>query len=146
MIGLAVLLGILALGMSYTLLGRFPVLRTAGGEAAGMPEGGTAVARLDTQIEPDLEERVTSIMRTLSGAGGGDAPQEPEDALPVIDSFDAARDVIVVELPGHLADVAEIEVRADGTGSIVSIGGTDIARVLGAIPSPEEAVRLVVVD
>ncbi|MDF0601806.1 hypothetical protein P1J78_13755 [Psychromarinibacter sp. C21-152] len=148
--------------MSFLLL-----TRHTGAQLVGVGDGPAAAgdtgAADETRIEPGLEERVAAIMRALGGDGTGEDGTGVGSAaeggagdggvvetgakaaeLPVIESFDASRDVIVVELPEGLSLSPEIAVRQDGDSSIVSIDGIDLARIRGAGPDAEEALRLVI--
>lgn len=155
MLGLAAFLGFVALALS---------LEALRGRAGLAPQGPAMPARArrpapaippepggDTRIQEDLEDQVASIMRALGDSGPDGRPgaddrpaPEPRDDLPVFDGFDVARDVIVIEIPDGLTDLPEVTVRGLDDGSIVSVGGTDIARIRGAHPRAEDAVRLVV--
>ena len=76
-------------------------------------------------------------------------PSVNTEGIAMVDSFDPASEVLVIQSPDAETDNAEVSVHEDEDGitSVITLGGTEIARVQSAgMTLTEENIRFVVAD
>lgn len=107
----------------------------------------TAAANEGTAPVADTDEPTAEQAVAMPGAANEPETQAPNADVQVIDAFDPATDVLVIEV-GEQSDenssFATTKTEA-GTETVVSVGGAEVARIVtsGAVPTAEN-VRFVV--